>query len=222
MVVRQTRLIAGMLLATILMIAAGSILWLGWDHSFLVRRDHAGAAVLTLSAGQAAVKFGVWAVLWSFVFDRAARMRRWRRNILRAGGAFAISWIGTLTLILMVQVMAVAETLGHPVAQHRAYLAVIAILILAKANFLPKSRPAWFNGVTFPFVIADPQIWRQVHRWSAYRLSAIGGGALSVACLGPPEADMLPWVIRLLLVEICMASLHGLWLDRGRTRLEIV
>ena len=53
-------------------------------------------------------------------------------------------------LVLALQMMALADAAGHPVDCEAGYAAVVAILLLVKANLLPKSRPAWFNGVALP------------------------------------------------------------------------
>jgi hypothetical protein len=196
MAFRQTRLIARLLLATVLALAAATILWCGPD------------------AGGAALTWSVYAICWSFLFDRAARARRWRRNLLRAGDAFALSWIGTLAMVLTMQAITLAEAAGHPIDRRRAFAALVALLLLAKANALPKSRPAWFNGVTLPPFAPDRATWRRVHRASAVRLAALGAATLAVACLGPRGADPLPWTMRLLVVELGLATLHGLWLSR--------
>ena len=205
MVVRQTRLIAALLLATIVAIAGGMVLWLCADHPIAV-------GLHNIRAGRAALTFIGYAGLWSFAFDRATRVKRWRRNVLRAGGVLVTSWIGLLVLVLALQMMALAEAVGHPVDRDAGYAAVVAILLLVKANLLPKSRPAWFNGVALPIFAGDPVIWRRVHRASALRLAALGVGTLLVTIVRPPGIEPLPIVMRLLMAELIIASLHGLWL----------
>ncbi|RVT91149.1 hypothetical protein [Sphingomonas crocodyli] len=212
MVVRQTRLIAALLLGTIVALAAGSVLWLGTDHPMAIGRQD-------MSAGRAAMTFVGYATFWSFAFDRATRVRRWRRNVLRAGGVLATSWIGLLVLVLALQMMALADAMGHPVDREAGYAAVIAILLLVKANLLPKSRPAWFNGVALPIFAGDPIVWRRVHRSSALRLALLGAATLLVTIVRPPGIEPLPIVLRLLMAELVIASLHGLWLTH-RPRLR--
>ena len=88
MVIRQTRMIVALLLlAMIIAIALGTVLWLGASHLIAIGQHHMGA-------GRAALTFVSYAAFWSMVFDRATRVRRWRRNMLRAGGVLATSWIG--------------------------------------------------------------------------------------------------------------------------------
>jgi uncharacterized membrane protein len=211
MVIRQTRMIAALLLATIVAIALGSVLWRGTDSPLAIGRHD-------MSAGRAALTFIGYAGFWSIVFDRATRVKRWRRNMIRAGGVLATAWIGVLVLILALQMMALAEAAGHPVDRAACYAGVVAILLLVKANLLPKSRPAWLNGVTLPIFAADPIVWRRVHRASALRLATLGTGILFLAIVRPPGIDAMAIVVRLLMAEFVIASLHGLWLTQ-RVRL---
>lgn len=208
MVIRQTRMMAALLLATIVALAVGMVLWLGVGHPIEVGRHDIGA-------GRAALTFVGYAGFWSLVFDRATRVRRWRRNMLRAGGVLATSWIGLLVLVLAMQMITLADAIGRHVDREGAYAAVVATLLLVKANLLPKSRPAWFNGVALPIFAAGPAVWRRVHRASALRLATLGVATLLVAIVRPPGIEPLPIVIRLLMAELAIASLHGLWLTYG-------
>ncbi|SDC50955.1 hypothetical protein SAMN05444678_103229 [Sphingomonas sp. YR710] len=218
MVVRQTRIVATLMLATILAIALGSVLWLGTSYPFLVKRNADGNVLSVTTAGHAALMCGGNALLWHGLCEWALRVRRWRRNIIRAGGIFATSWIGSLTLVLAMQMMALADVIGQPFDHHRAFAIVVAVLLLFKANLLPKSRPGWFNGVTFPLFVRDPDVWRRVHRASAIRIAVVAVATLLMAVASGP--DPLPIVMRLLMAELCGATLHGLWLGRrpGRKR----
>jgi len=220
MVLRQARLIALLLLATIAALALASVVWLGPQAPF-VTLGH-GKTPRLLDTRQAALVAVGYALVLSLVFDRAARVRRWRRNIVRAGGAFATAWVGALALILLTQLMGWAQALGHPVAREAAFAAAVALLLLLKANFLPKSRPAWFNGTTLPIFAADPAVWRRVHRASALRLLAIGAAILIAVAAMPSSPLLRPLVTGLLLFELTLATAHGVLLGglarvRGRT-----
>jgi hypothetical protein len=207
MVIRHARLIALLLVATIAASALASVLWLGADAPFLTVR---GKSVL--DTRQAALACIGYATLLSLIFDRAARVRRWRRNIVRAGGAFATGWIGVLALILLAQGIAWAQALGHPIAREPALATAAALLVLAKANFLTKSRPAWLNGTTLPLFACDPIVWRRVHRASALRLTAIGVAIILCVILLPAGPALRPIITWLLAIEVGLATLHGLWL----------
>ncbi len=211
MAIRQARLIALFLIATIVGLALASVACFGPAAPFFVVRGQHGAE-RTLNAREAGLSCVGYAVVLSVAFDRAARMRRWRRNIVRAGGAFATGWIGVLALIVLVQSIAWADALGHPVAREGAMASAVAILVLLKANFLPKSRPAWLNGTTLPIFAFDPAVWRRVHRASAFRLTAIACAILLSVAVLPQGSSLKPIVTWLLAIEVGIASLHGLWL----------
>lgn len=207
MVIRQARLIALLLNATILALALASMVLLGFDTPFLTVPGKG-----LLDTRGAALTYIGYATLLSLAFDRAARVRRWRRNIVRAGSAFATSWIGALTLIVLMQLIAWAQALGHPIARDPAIAVAVALLVLAKANFLPKSRPAWLNGTTLPLFARDPVVWRRVHRASATRMVAIASVIVLSAALLPAASLLKPLVSWLLAIEFCFATSHGLWL----------
>jgi hypothetical protein len=204
MVIRQARLIALLLIATIVASALASMALLGFDTPFLMVEGRG-----VLNTQQAALTCVGYATLLSLVFDYAARVRRWRRNVVRAGSALAASWIGALTLIVLMQAIAWAGTLGHPIARDPALAVAVALLVLTKANFLPKSRPAWLNGTTLPLFARDPVVWRRVHRASAIRLVAIALVIILSVALLPSASPLKPFVSWLLTVEFCFATLHG-------------
>lgn len=213
MAIRQARLIALLLIATIVVGAVASVLWFGPHAPFLVVHTRAdGALGQQLDTSHAAVALVGYAVLLSFAFDRAARVRRWRRNLVQAGATFATAWISGLTFIVLAQWIAWAEALGHPVAREPAMATGIAFLVLLKANFVPKSRPAWFNGTTLPLFAPNTYVWRRVHRASALRLTVIAGIILSCVVFRSSGLELKLIVSWLLGIEIVLATLHGLWL----------
>lgn len=216
MAIRQTRIIAFLLVGTITVLGCLSILVLGRDTIFVVARDRAGDVRLSLTAGQAALSYVGYAVLISLAFDRLWRLRRWKRNVIRAGGAFAMGWLGALTLIVTSQIIAWAQVLGRPIDRDAAFAAVVALLILLKANLIPKSRPAWLNGTTLPLFAWDPAVWRHIHRFSAVRLLAIGTCLIALAVAHPAGLDLRSMTVLLLMAEVSVTSAHGLWLSLQR------
>lgn len=211
MVVRQARLTARLLLATIFALALWSLLRFGPDQILPGR--------LTGSAGEpvwrAALRYPGAALLWTLVYEAAARVPRWRRNIVRAGNVFATAWVGTTTLILAAQATALAAASGYPIDRSATLAVVIALLLLFRANLLPKSRPAWFNGVALPVFAGRSDVWRRVHHASALRLIAVAGVALLLAFVRPAGLEPLRAIGLLLFAELVIASAHGLWLGRA-------
>lgn len=208
MVVRQARLTALLLLATIVALAAWSLLHFGPDYPLAPGLP--GAA--PQPAGRAALLYPGWALLWTLAYERAVRAKRWRRNVVRAGNVLATAWVGTMTLILAAQATLLARALGYEVDRSAALAVVIGLILLYRANLLPKSRPAWFNGVALPVFAGNSEVWRRVHRASAVRLIAIALAALALAILRPAGLDPLGTIGWLLIAELIIASAHGVWL----------
>ena len=210
MVVRQARLTARLLLATIIALALLSLLHFGPDHMLPACSGSASPEPVW----RAALLPAGMAIIWTLIYEAAARVRRWRRNLLRAGTVFASAWIATMTLILAAQATALAGGLGLDVDRNAPLAAVIGLILLCRANLLPKSRPAWFNGVALPVFADDAAIWRRVHRASARRLIALGLLALYLAARAPAGVDPLATIGWLLAAELILASCHGLWLQK--------
>jgi uncharacterized membrane protein len=210
MVLRQARLTAWLLLATIAVLALWSLAWFGADHLLPVRAGRGTTSGIPV--WEAALRFPGMALLWTAIYLASARVPRWRRNIVRAGNAFAAAWVSTMTLILAVQILMLAAALGYDIDRGSAFAAIVGILLLYRANALPKSRPAWFNGIALPIFASRTDVWRRVHRASAWRLVGIALLALSLAAFAPQGTEPMRIVIPLLLLELAFASLHGLWL----------
>lgn len=211
MVIRQARLTALLLLATIVALAAWSRLHFGPDYP--LPSGLPGGS--TQPVWQAALLYPAWALLWTFACEAATRARRWRRNVVRAGNVLATAWVGSMTLILAAQATLLARALGYGIDRSAALTAVIGLILLFRANLLPKSRPAWFNGVALPVFAGNSEIWRRVHRASAVRLIAIALAALALAILRPAGLDPLSTIGWLLIAELILASGHSLWLGRA-------
>jgi hypothetical protein len=210
MVVRQARLTARLLLATIVALALWSLLHFGPRYTLPPRLPGG----MPQPVWRAALVYPGLALAWMLICEAAARARRWRRNLLRAGSVFATAWITTLALILAGQATAYAEALGFAVNRSASLAAVIGLILLYRANLLPKSRPAWFNGVALPVFTGSAEIWRRVHRAAALRLVAMATIALWLAVAAPAGVDPLAAIGLLLVAEFLIASAHGLWLGR--------
>ena len=217
MVLRQARLTARLLLATITLLSLWSLVHFGPEH-VLPGGLREGAASEGMPAWEAALRFTGNAFLWSVIYEGAARIPRWRRNIHRAGNVFATTWISTMTLVLAIQVLTLAAALGYAIDRGSAIAVLIGLLLLFRANLLPKSRPAWFNGIALPIFASRPDVWLRVHRASAVRLLAIALIAFLLGALAPPGIDPVQPVMMLLAAELVIASAHGLWL--GSTTAE--
>jgi hypothetical protein len=145
MVFRQTRLTARLLYATILSVEAASLLYFGPDH--LLQSRHDGAPALTVL--QSAIRTALTGLLMMLAHEQAARVKRWRRNIMRAGGVFATSWLGGLALALAIQVMRLAGALGYSVDQGAGYATVIGVILLFRRTSSQNPDPPGSTGSHF-------------------------------------------------------------------------
>jgi uncharacterized membrane protein len=211
LVLRQTRLTARLLFATILVLAAFMLAYFGPDH-LIEGRAKPGREPNLFPAWQMVLRTCLVATVTMLAHEQAARVKRWRRNIIRAGGVFATSWIGSLALALLVQSMQIAQGLGFDPDRSTGYAAALGLLILFRANLLPKSRPAWFNGVALPIFASRADIWCKVHRLAAIRLLVIGLAALGLAAFAPADVDPVQPIVILLFAELALSTLHALWL----------
>lgn len=212
MVLRQAQSLAAAILVVIGVTALASVLLLGAGYPLVT----ISGAARPLTAFEAALALPIVALAYHKIYWRISRVRRWRRNLVRAGGAFATSWVGTIALLLAKQLTAVIVAVGVPVDQERTLAVVIGMLLLWRANLLPKSRPGWLNGVALPVFASDSTRWCLVHRYAAVRVAGIGGVALLLAFFAPAGFDVRTPIIVLLAAELLVANTHALLLPVTR------
>jgi len=209
MVLRRTRLVARVLCGIILALWVAAILYLGPDHPFPKIN---GGQPTEVPLAQAAFRSFLVVVLLMLAYEHAARVRRWRRNLIRAGGVFATSWLGGLLIVIAFQLLSFAEIAGYDIDRNALFASLIGTLLIIRADQLPKSRPAWFNGIALPIFAARADVWRRVHKASALRLLAIGILAIGLAAFGTGDTDPMRLVMGLMLLELVLATGHALWL----------
>jgi hypothetical protein len=216
---RTARLTAWGLVLTVILVGIGCVIAFGEDAPFPRRFDGSAdgvavwwptGAVMIATMVQAVLSAGVHALI-------LARGRRWRRNLVRAGGYFAISWVTGPVLMLAFQLMGIAAKLGYRPDAIATVATIIGAILLFKANMLTKSRPGWFNGLVFPPFARRDDVWRRVHRASAWRGAAIGFAFL-----------LLPWahvsgaghamstrdlMIALLVADLAIGTAHAILLS---------
>ena len=205
---REAQALATLLQATTVALAIASVAWLGADYPLVTLRN----GTVHLNAAEAGLIFSAMAVLYSLVYKRLSRVRRWRRNLVHAGGGLATSWVGTLLLVLSKQVFALAAAAGQDVDERRCFAVVVGLLLLWRANLMPKSRPGWFNGVALPVFAPDALRWRIVHRYAAIRLVIIGLVGITLAFSTTPGTDVVNIFVALLIAELVIANGHALLL----------
>jgi uncharacterized membrane protein len=208
-VIRQARLTAWLLVATIALFAICSLAWFGPEH---ILQDRVAEGSGGLRVWEAALRYPGMALFWMIVYGAAARVRPWRRNIVRTASVFAMTWVSTMALVLGLQTLTLAGALGYNIDSQAGFAAIVGVVLLLRANLLPKSRPAWFNGVALPVFASRTDVWRKVHRASAVRIIIIAVVALFLAAFAPPEINPLRPIVLLLLAEVVFSSAHGLWL----------
>ncbi|QPQ55398.1 hypothetical protein IC614_01950 [Allosphingosinicella flava] len=169
---------------------------------------------------EAALRSSLVTFVLMIAYEQAARVRKWRRNLIRAGGVFATSWIGGLLLALTLQIVGLASAAGFDLNRDHIYAVVVGALLILRADQLPKSRPAWFNGIALPIFASRNDVWRRVHRASAIRLFATGLLALLLAAFAPKDSKPMAIVMGLMLIELFLATGHALWLGATTSRRE--
>lgn len=212
MVLRQAQTLAVTLLAVIAVVAITSVVLLGASYPLVTL----GVAARPLTAFEAALALPIVAGAYHLAYWRLSRVRRWRRNLVRAGGAFATGWVGTMALLLAKQLTAVIVAFGTPVDAERTLAVVIGMLLLWRANLLPKSRPGWLNGIALPVFAPDSTRWCLVHRYAAIRVAAIGAIAIIMAFYAPVGFDIRTPITALLIAELLVANTHALLLPVTR------
>lgn len=126
-----------------------------------------------------------------------------RIDPLRASyAAFASTYrlfVNVLVLFLAgVHAVVLCAALGWPLPVPRLIGAGIGLLLATLGNELSRTRPNWFVGVRTPWTLADPEVWRQTHRFAA-RLFFFAGVLITLASLLlPPALSVIVLIVAVL------------------------
>ena len=126
-------------------------------------------------------------------------------------------WIGTMLLMIFVQIMIAAPALGWALGPDLLHVGLGALLVLI-GNSLPKSRPSFFVGIRTPWTLADTDNWIATHRLGG-KLMMGAGGLIVAAGLSPlPTTWRAAALMALLGIAVVVPVVYSWWLWQQRSR----
>jgi uncharacterized membrane protein len=96
-----------------------------------------------------------------------------RENYAKFQGTYDLVMNLVLTLILLLQGVAIAGALGAPIA-FRLLPVVIGAAFVVLGNAMPRARPNWWFGIRTPWTLSNDRVWERTHRVGGYLFVALG------------------------------------------------
>lgn len=96
-----------------------------------------------------------------------------RENYAKFQGTYDLVMNLVLTLILLLQGVAIAGALGAPIA-FRLLPVVIGASFVVLGNAMPRARPNWWFGIRTPWTLSNDRVWERTHRVGGYLFVALG------------------------------------------------
>ena len=127
------------------------------------------------------------ALLLSAIFAVLPRIEPLQDRLEGSAPLLRTAWIGTLLLMVFVQLFIGAQAFGIEVQGHFV-LVPVGLLFLCLGNMLPKSRPGFFVGIRTPWTIVDEDVWIATHRLGG-KLMMLAGAVLILSALAPMSAE---------------------------------
>ncbi|MCZ8369056.1 MAG: SdpI family protein [Porphyrobacter sp.] len=123
------------------------------------------------------------------------------------------AWIGTMLLMVYVQIMIAAPALGWNLGPNLLLVGVGALLVML-GNNLPKSRPGFFVGIRTPWTLSDTDNWIATHRLGG-KVMMSGGAVMILAALAPVSAELRTGImLGLILAVAAIPIAYSWWLWR--------
>ena len=134
-------------------------------------------------------------------------------NLRRSETAYLTGWIGSLSLMALLQAGLTLTALGvwEPDASspfHRLVTAGVGLFIAAIGNVLGKARPNWIMGVRTPWTLSSDIAWERTHRWTGRLFVAVGLVGV-VAAFVLPSALALAALVGGLIAASLWSSLYS-------------
>lgn len=188
------------------------------DTQLATHWDLAGEVDATMPALQALLFPAGLALLLSIVFSVLPRIEPLQDRLDGSAPLLRTAWIGTLLMMVVVQVAIGAEAFGYEVKGHHILFAVGPLLMFI-GNKLPKSRPGFLVGIRTPWTIVDEDIWIATHRLGG-KLMMLAGTALIVLALAPLSPQWRgPAVLATILLSVFVPVIWSWWLWYSGTRM---
>ena len=127
-------------------------------------------------------------LLLSVIFAVIPRIEPLQDRLEGSAPLLRTAWIGTVLLLVFVQLLVGAQAFGIEVEGH-FMLAPVGVLLMFLGNMLPKSRPGFFVGIRTPWTIVDEDIWIATHRLGG-KLMMLAGAVLVVLAFAPVGSEV--------------------------------
>jgi len=156
-------------------------------------------------------------VLIGALFAAIPRMEPLQERLEASAPLLRSVWIGTMLLMVYVQVMIAAPALGWTLGSDLLQVGLGALLVMI-GNSLPKSRPSFFVGIRTPWTLADTDNWIATHRLGGKLM--MGAGCLIVAAgLSPLQSSWRAAAMIVLLGgAVVVPVFYSWWLWRHRSK----
>jgi uncharacterized membrane protein len=156
-------------------------------------------------------------VMIGALFAAIPRMEPLQERLEASAPLLRSVWIGTMLLMVYVQVMIAAPALGWTLGSDLLQVGLGALLVMI-GNSLPKSRPSFFVGIRMPWTLADTDNWIATHRLGGKLM--MGAGCLIVAAgLFPLQSSWRAAAMIVLLGgAVVVPVFYSWWLWRHRSK----
>jgi len=154
-------------------------------------------------------------VLIGALFAAIPRLEPFQERLEASAPLLRSVWIGTMLLMVYLQVMIVAPALGWTLGPDLLQVGLGALLVMI-GNSLPKSRPALLVGIRTPWTLRDTDNWIATHRLGG-KLMMIAGSVILVTAATPLQPSQRVIVITVSVIcAALMPVIYSWWLSRSR------
>ena len=157
-------------------------------------------------------------VLLGVLFAAIPRMEPLQERLEASMPLLQSVWIGTLPLMVYLQIMIAAPALGWKFGPDLLQVGMGALLVTI-GNSLPKSRPSFFVGIRTPWTLADTDNWIATHRLGG-KVMIAAGFLIVAAGLSPlPSVWRATAMMALLSVAVIVPVFYSWWLWHQRSKI---
>ncbi|QDH33287.1 DUF1648 domain-containing protein [Porphyrobacter sp. YT40] len=151
------------------------------------------------------------------LFAAIPRMEPLQERLEASAPLLRSVWIGTMLLMIFLQIMIAAPALGWPLGPNLLQVGLGALLVLI-GNSLPKSRPSFFVGIRTPWTLADTDNWIATHRLGGKVMMGAGGLIIAAGLLPVPANWRASAFMALLGVAVVVPVFYSWWLWQRRSK----
>jgi uncharacterized membrane protein len=156
-------------------------------------------------------------LLTGLVFAAIPRMEPLQDRLEASAPLLRSAWIGTMLLMVYVQIMIAAPALGLQLGPN-LLLAGLGALLVMLGNSLPKSRPGFFVGIRTPWTLSDTDNWIATHRLGG-KIMLGAGFVMIMATFLPLTPDIRAGLVMGLILGVAAIPIgYSWWLWRKTAR----